>query len=538
MTLEEIRAKHPQYDQLPDQELADKLYSRYYSEKMPVEEFYSKIGFTPNASNQQQYGLQEEAQQPDFLTRQDRKLIPGAAADFGEGVSDLITGIPEFAVSTAKGAGQLAAQGVSNPKRLAQNAFGALAQYGANIGNAPSALGEYFQSRGADVNPKDFEIFPGLPREASAHVPGETFKNILRSIHFPKSGQFNYAEGLGREAPRFKEEAEADRFSQQFIPQALAATTNPAAMFANELGARRNPLGVTAIPAVNAGIGAAAKGISELPGTLKNAPKVAAEKIGYKPAEQIREKSAKTAKSTMDKIAHEDLAAHEKLAGEMYDSLIRDTQATGISKANIEKQHAKDFFKQSTQNESAAVTKAFKTNSLEDIHEAYKDLGGYIYEAKKNQGKTAPERAALEQAKEIRSNMKTALQEAFEKAHGEEGVLRFDEANKYWQENVVPNKQNTVLNKYRQGELTPQDAAIALSQNKKARAQLLEENKHIPELAGVLNDIEKLEKAAPNSAEAAQLAKDLKIHKRISGLPKQIRKYGWEALKAIGIFLK
>ena len=60
MTLEEIRAKYPQYNHLPDQEIADRLYGKYYSEKMPVEEFYSKIGFIPDASTQSQNANPEE----------------------------------------------------------------------------------------------------------------------------------------------------------------------------------------------------------------------------------------------------------------------------------------------------------------------------------------------------------------------------------------------------------------------------------------------------------------------------------------------
>ncbi|WP_378947772.1 hypothetical protein [Mesorhizobium sp. ANAO-SY3R2] len=42
-TIAEIRAQYPQYDDLSDQQLADALHSKFYSD-MPVEEFKSKIG--------------------------------------------------------------------------------------------------------------------------------------------------------------------------------------------------------------------------------------------------------------------------------------------------------------------------------------------------------------------------------------------------------------------------------------------------------------------------------------------------------------
>lgn len=47
MTLEEIRAQYPEYTDLSDQELADKLYNSSYSD-MDRNEFNQKIGFNPN----------------------------------------------------------------------------------------------------------------------------------------------------------------------------------------------------------------------------------------------------------------------------------------------------------------------------------------------------------------------------------------------------------------------------------------------------------------------------------------------------------
>ena len=45
-TLAEIRAKHPEYNDLPDQELADRIYQKFYSD-MPRGEFDYKLGLNP-----------------------------------------------------------------------------------------------------------------------------------------------------------------------------------------------------------------------------------------------------------------------------------------------------------------------------------------------------------------------------------------------------------------------------------------------------------------------------------------------------------
>jgi hypothetical protein len=41
--LKELRAKYPQYNDMPDEELADKFHAKYYSD-MPIEEFDRKLG--------------------------------------------------------------------------------------------------------------------------------------------------------------------------------------------------------------------------------------------------------------------------------------------------------------------------------------------------------------------------------------------------------------------------------------------------------------------------------------------------------------
>lgn len=49
MNIAEIRQKYPQYNHADDQTLADALHAKYYTDA-PKEEFYNKIGFTPESS--------------------------------------------------------------------------------------------------------------------------------------------------------------------------------------------------------------------------------------------------------------------------------------------------------------------------------------------------------------------------------------------------------------------------------------------------------------------------------------------------------
>src|ERR1700722_8415781 len=45
VTIQQIREKYPDYNDLSDQQLLDSLHSKHYSD-MPKEDFYSKVGFS------------------------------------------------------------------------------------------------------------------------------------------------------------------------------------------------------------------------------------------------------------------------------------------------------------------------------------------------------------------------------------------------------------------------------------------------------------------------------------------------------------
>lgn len=67
LTIADIKQKYPEYNKFSDQELADKLYNKFYSGKIPKDEYYNKIGLTtktflgnlPTHADQFQFGSPE-----------------------------------------------------------------------------------------------------------------------------------------------------------------------------------------------------------------------------------------------------------------------------------------------------------------------------------------------------------------------------------------------------------------------------------------------------------------------------------------------
>lgn len=402
--------------------------------------------------------------------------VPGALWDIG-------TSLPGQVIAGGK-------QLLTDPKRTGQNIIAGLGSGGAGLLNAPANVRDYLVD--AEILP---EKYPNL------RLP----ENIL-----PKD--YDYRRGAG-----LNEMQKGDELSYGLSQLAPTAFTGgvPSALALHAIGQKENPVTAALLP------GAAKKAVKIVGKTAETivSPKKA---IGFKEAEIIRQNSAKDSKVIADKIAKEDLGNFQKTGSQMYTSLIEDTKAKGISKAQIKKQLAPDFFKETTRKEKAAVRRAFETQSIDDIHAAYKDLGKYISKQSKKQ-LLKPERAALEQAKSIRKNMDGALKDAFSKAGGDEFAGRFDKANQYWRENVVPNEGNVLLNKYRAGLLTAEDFIKKASKNETFRAQLAKKYPELMEYADALGEADKkLLKAKPTTQSAQQLQKDVKRNELITQTPKKI----------------
>ena len=82
MTLDEFRKRYPQYDDMSDDDLADKLYNKYYSNK-DKEEFFKEIGLNKT-------GLIESA----------GAGVVSGLAKAGEGITTLGTALVDLGLNT------------------------------------------------------------------------------------------------------------------------------------------------------------------------------------------------------------------------------------------------------------------------------------------------------------------------------------------------------------------------------------------------------------------------------------------------------
>ena len=95
MNISEIRKKYPQYSDLSDQQVADGLHKKFYSD-IPINEFYGKIGLT------QAQPINNQAVQPL------EQATPGAPSGFVKGLRDPIDAMAQMAANAV-------------PESLAQN---------------------------------------------------------------------------------------------------------------------------------------------------------------------------------------------------------------------------------------------------------------------------------------------------------------------------------------------------------------------------------------------------------------------------------
>lgn len=96
MTLEEVRQKYPQYSEIPDRVLADKLYQKYYSDKLSRDDFMVKIGLEIQSNNPP-----ESAQELQQGTALDQLAAPVTtmAGNIGGSIYGGLAGIGELIAS-------------------------------------------------------------------------------------------------------------------------------------------------------------------------------------------------------------------------------------------------------------------------------------------------------------------------------------------------------------------------------------------------------------------------------------------------------
>jgi hypothetical protein len=119
ITIRDVREKYPQYDSISDDELADKLHSKYYP-NLDKKDFYNRIGLQSEAKPEGWKGVAKDISQ-----------IPGALG------KAIFPGIPNQIRGIA-----------SNPERLPGNVLQGIADLGQAPTAAMPALADYLASKG------------------------------------------------------------------------------------------------------------------------------------------------------------------------------------------------------------------------------------------------------------------------------------------------------------------------------------------------------------------------------------------------------
>lgn len=149
ITIEEIRKKYPQYKDISDKELADKLHAKFYSD-MPKEKFYEKISFSPKGEDIVEkenlkgtlFDLNANPFQDNPFLKGGRELLGGAletAAKPGQAIANL-------AARHIPGLTPIESTQVLSPEEEASG----LAQVGKDIGSI-AATGPYLMAGEAAI---------------------------------------------------------------------------------------------------------------------------------------------------------------------------------------------------------------------------------------------------------------------------------------------------------------------------------------------------------------------------------------------------
>ncbi len=115
ITIQEVRQKYPQYEALSDQDLADKLHAKYYSD-LPKEDFYSRIGFNSNPESKLM-GLAKKA----FSSKEEGLISPfGLAQDVAVGLGNAGQNVAHYFGSKAPQVDIQETLGRENPNHFIQ----------------------------------------------------------------------------------------------------------------------------------------------------------------------------------------------------------------------------------------------------------------------------------------------------------------------------------------------------------------------------------------------------------------------------------
>lgn len=164
ISIKEIRQKYPSYNDLSDQELADALYKKHYSD-MPIDEYYSKIGL--DNFDDSQYATNEKPIQDEGIIKNlGRGLLRGAGQTLGDiGASVLNYPIEKLESFTGKQIPH-----IPHPNLINQEPTGLAETIGQNVGQLGASFAIPFGAAGRVA--KLLKSAPGLVRGLGAAGTG------------------------------------------------------------------------------------------------------------------------------------------------------------------------------------------------------------------------------------------------------------------------------------------------------------------------------------------------------------------------------
>lgn len=415
MKLQEIRNKYPQYDDLSDEVLANKLHAKFYSD-MPIEEFYSKVGYNPEAKGWAGVGSD---------IWRGAKKAPGM-------LWDVATSLPEEAYGAFE-------QLHSDKLRVLQNAGVGLAQMGHGILNTPANIADYLARK--EILPKDLE--------------GKVWRQE----------EHDFAKMLGREGTKRGDALISG--TVEYLPYLLGgeagalgnaarAGTRSLAAGAHAIGKNENPL--TSVLAV-----VLAEGIRH------GVPK-AAEKIKGQATKAIKAAKGYSSENLAKKIVQSKEAV-ENVYSKKYNAFFEAAKESGADQVKIPKFKSKSLIKAAETKEANAIRKFLKDPTIENAHRAQSDLGK-LYRSlkgtKKARSLNSDETAALRSA--LKS--KKLIKESIHKSLGKDLTSKYEEIGKGYKKEVVP-YNNKVIYDYLDEGYTDPDFIKALNTNKRARKHIV-----------------------------------------------------------------
>lgn len=342
MNLEEIKAKYPAYANIPDQELADRIYQKHYATKIPIQEYYQKIGFQPNQATTFSQDVMQGL----------KGAIPKAlevAKGTGEGIYDLIGGnLPKSETPFEDALKQIIGMRTNNEKQHGYNASDLAKDLGAGFTKGLRSLGN---APGNAINYLGEKLYGDLPH---INIPDVTLPDSINNL------DINKAFGIEETTPG----NELVQGLSGFAPALLASAGNPyVAQALASSGENQNVLSdVLGLGALHA----APKAISSGANLVKNIPKGIEAIVPEKYSQQ--KTATKAQKLTQDFMDYFEKGYDDILSmSELPQRVELDVNARTLNK-----------YKKAAPKHSSKVKKAIKTGDLKDIHYGASQLGKFI----------------------------------------------------------------------------------------------------------------------------------------------------------------